>query len=82
MTKCADCGVGSVPVMLPGYGKVGTVFPCEHNADRRAEQQARRVAMGRALRADRLKRDLTLRQRAAELGVDFVELSKLENGKL
>lgn len=45
-----------------------------------AEEHAARIQYGRLMVADRRRRNLTLREEAARLGVSFGEWSRIENG--
>ena len=91
MTKCPECaGRGGFPThvrsSIPGASgfRNQTCPLCqgrgsvrEHEANAYRERQL----AGEAMRADRKRRMLTLRQEAERLGITASELSRRENGR-
>lgn len=84
MYTCPECdGRGRYAVLSCNDTCISNVAcaTCNGTGQVDAERTAK-IEAGRAMRAERRARHISQSERAAELGMDWAEYSKLENGRL
>ena len=81
---CPECrGTKEVGVLVcpGGIFKMIDCRMCNGSGEITPEHQAR-IEAGKKLRADRIARGLSLREEASRLGIDPIDLSHKENGRV
>ncbi len=88
MVTCPDCkGEGKLYGLLCSGGHGGPAhigsIPCPRCKGKSTitKEDLERIAAGKLIREDRIRRRVTMRAEANRLGIDVLEYSKLESGR-